>query len=90
MLLRDLDWKPREEQHFFDVATLKLADGRTMHFERGAARWPGFIAMTVAPCSDPGVLPWSRCNPDLREFEDDEFTAQAVLDHYIQTVGLEK
>lgn len=88
MLLRDLDWKPREKKRFFEVATLRMADGRTMYFMRAANRQPGYIAMTITSL-DPTVSNyWSRDYTECREFEDDEFTAQAVLDHYVQTIGL--
>lgn len=81
MLVRDL-WEPREEARFFDVIRLELADGRCLYLERGFRTHPGAIYCCVKENATSG---WNASNVHII---DDDLTAQAILDHYVQTIGV--
>lgn len=88
MLLRDLPLKPREQEHYFDMAWVDLADDTSLYWQFGRVasrrlnigKW--FCYRTRRGRSHAGYV-------ETHEHMD-EFEAQAVLDHYIQTVGLKK
>ena len=86
MLIRELNWKPREEERFFDIAEVRFADG-TLYVERGINSdepdgyhgliWLPTFQVTAQEVHD-GGMPWERkCHEAIGEFE-----AQAVLDFY--------
>lgn len=90
-LVRDLPFKPREEEHYFDYCEFRLKDGTALYIERTTERHP---------CSD--SMQWhcintSRLRPEAGfRVEDlltahtslDELEAQGVFDHYVLTIGL--
>lgn len=91
--LRDL-LRPREEAHFFDSAFVRLKGGKSVYVEarvRSAradtvSRIGKFYVCLNKVHTDRGIADFTGDRQEHRGL--DEFEAQAVLDHYVETFGL--
>lgn len=90
--LRDL-LRPREEAHFFDTAFIRLKGGKSVYVEKRVrnarpetvSHIGKFYVCLNKVHTDRGIA----ATDDRQEHRGlDEFEAQAVLDHYVETYGL--
>ena len=87
MLHRDLTWVPREKQRYWDCTAVQAGEN-TIFVEKPIAHPHDYIGVIWVPGLHTAES-IARCLPDGFVAHDcsDEFEAQAVLDHYLQTIG---
>jgi hypothetical protein len=91
MLIRDLPWKPREDAHYFDCAYIALSrNAFQLYIERRIKNSEriGEHGLYINYREPPIGI---RLSPGYRYYKAaDEFEAQMMLDHILQTYAPEK
>ncbi|WP_454627720.1 hypothetical protein [Bradyrhizobium cenepequi] len=85
MILRDIPLQPRESEHFFEAAWVTLKDGSALFIQHATERQGRLAGLWFIFHSKKRGNYVDVIN---NRYDMDEFEAQCVLDHYVQTIGI--